>query len=219
MLKKIFVSTLLLVGVFSLTGCSMTKVGEVNDVKKAIQVMNTEVDEYLLSVNLNYSDEEKTITGTFYSNVNTLENENNFKGVINYNSDNYETYGYFNDKYYILEDLDKNNVKINKGIINIKDLKFTDIVPIDNRAGEENLNYYNVTINNKYEGRIGIGKADNVIYTISIDFRDTIKDKLVSVYEVNVEISDTEKDIPEPLNKKYTYEVNSILDVLNNGGE
>ena len=219
MLKKIFVGTLLLVGVFSLTGCSMTKVGEVNDVKKAIQVMNTEVDEYLLSVNLNYSDEEKTITGTFYSNVNTLENENDFKGVINYNNDNHETYGYFNDKYYVLEDLNKNNVRINKGIINIKDLKFTDIVPIDNRAGEENLKYYNVTINNKYEGRIGIGKADNVIYTISIDFRDTVKNKLVSVYEVNIEISDTEKDIPEPLNKEYTYEVNSILDVFNNGGE
>ena len=113
MLKKIFVGTLLLVGVFSLTGCSMTKVGEVNDVKKAIQVMNTEVDEYLLSVNLNYSDEEKTITGTFYSNVNTLENENDFKGVINYNNDNHETYGYFNDKYYVLEDLNKNNVRIN----------------------------------------------------------------------------------------------------------
>lgn len=209
--KKIFILLLLVFSAFYITGCEK-KIGSVEDVNKASETMKKDVKKYLLSVNFNYSDEKYTINASFNSNVDISKDKNYFKGIIKCNEIQYETMGYYTNEYLIIQDRNNKNVKINIPILQTKDLNFSEITPIENRAGEDKLKYYNVKINNKYDGRIGIGKDDNVIYSTDIDFRNTKENQLIAVYEINSTISDNKKEIPIIENENIDYEFNNIFD-------
>ena len=217
-MKKFLLIVLLTCSTLMLSGCGneLTPEERINESLIAMQ----DVNKYLLRVEYSYSDEETTIGASFKSNIGVDNEINYFDGMINCNDETFDTLGYITDKYMVIEDIYGEYAKINIPVINIKDLSFTNIRKIDNKDGYESLDYYSVKINNIYDARIGVGKEDNIIYTIYIDLSNTVTDRVIGIYELNIIITDDNKDVNEMPDTKYDYETNNISSILNiSGGE
>lgn len=212
-MKKILLCVLLLSSFFLLTGCQEKETDE-ELVAKAVESIQ-DIDYYKGTVTFRYSDDSKTINASFVSQVDTEDVLHYVKGKINVNDNTYDTVGYYNDDSFVVQDINGVMTKISQPIIYLKDLKFTNPSYVEFVSGEDNLNYYNVTINDKYKGRIGIGKSDNIIYTVYIDFRNIADPSaVIGVYELDFEIDDMAEEMPSGFDTDIKQESDSFFTIF-----
>lgn len=214
-MKKTLFSLLIICSILMLTGCQekIDPEEELLDITTAIK----NISYYKSTITLRYSDEENTIEASFISQVNEENDTQAFKGKIDLNDELFDTLGYYDNNNLVIRDVNNEIVRVKSKTIKLKDLEISNLEQITNRAGEENLDYYKVLLNNKYNAIIGVGKADNIIYTIVIDLKANglSDDKVVGIYELEFLIEDTEEEMPLLIDNNIVRDTDNFFDIFN----